>query len=180
VEWEKDYFMKKVPFQSTHAILREYDMENDPEKLVIHLFNQMKSTEENINSVREGDKWFQDPDHQRKRFVAEIEGDLYATISVGQGMNRLEMHRYRMYSVVTAKQYQGTGLSALLFEYVKEWIEQQNGRLILVETWEDNMRARKFYEKLGFIQYGSLPNGLKNRNGKGFVPEIFYYFEINL
>lgn len=31
--------MKKVPFQSTEVILREYDFDTDPEKLVVHLFN---------------------------------------------------------------------------------------------------------------------------------------------
>ncbi len=170
--------MKKVPFQSTEVILREYDFDSDPEKLVVHLFNQMGSLEENIQSVKEGDKWFHERFYYRKRFVAEIKDELVATTTVERGLSLFTEHRYTLHAVVTAKHYQGTGLSQLLFDFIKEWIKEQKGKLILVETWEDNIAARKFYEKLGFQQYASLPNGLKNRNGEGFVSEILYVYEI--
>jgi RimJ/RimL family protein N-acetyltransferase len=48
----------------------------------------------------------------------------------------------------------------------------------LVDTWANNIRARKFHEKLGFQQYGVLPNGLVNREGDGYVDEIFYYYNL--
>lgn len=169
--------MKKVQFKGSELILREYDLEKDPEKLAVHLFNQMDTLEENIQSIRDGDQWFQQRFYFRKRLVAEIEGELYATTTVERGINHHTQHRFRLHAVVTAPQYQGTGLSQILFEYVKEWIKIQGGTLILVETWENNLRARKFYEKIGFQQYGILPNGLTDRSGE-FVGEICYYFEI--
>ena len=171
--------MKKVPFQNTNVVLREYDFETDPEKLAVHLFNMMSSLEENIQSIREGDKWLDDPHHFRKRLVADIEGELSATTTIEQGFNPWIEHRYTLYSVVTAQQYQGSGLSQILFEYVKEWIAERGGTLILVDTWENNIPARKFYEKMGFNQFGSLPNGLKSRDKSGYVAEILYFLEID-
>ncbi|TFG21444.1 MAG: GNAT family N-acetyltransferase [Promethearchaeota archaeon] len=132
----------------------------------------MNSLEENIQSVKEGDKWFHERYYYRKRFVAEINNELE------RGLSILTEHRYTLHAMVTAKRYQGTGLSQLLFNFIKEWIKEHKGKLILVETWEDNIAARKFYEKLGFQQYASLPNGLKNRNGEGYVNEILYVYEI--
>ena len=170
-------FMKKVPFQSTEVTLREYDYKSDPEKLVVYLFDKMDS-EEGIKALKQGDEWLQDPNRVRKRLVAEIEGELYATTTVEQGMNHHTQHRFRLYAVVTAPQYQGTGLSQILFEYVKEWIKIHGGTLILVETWETNLRARRFYEKMGFNQYAILPNGLKKRTGDGYTNEIMYILEI--
>lgn len=169
--------MKRVPFQSTQVILREYDLEFDPEKLVKFLFDKMNS-EQGIKELKEGDKWLHDPERNRKRFVAEIDEELYATITVEQEDGALTGHRFRLYAVVTTKHYQGTGLSQLLFQYVKEWIREQQGKLVLVETWEDNIGARKFYKKIGFAQYAILPNGLKNRSGKGYVNEIMFYQEL--
>ncbi|MHA1111821.1 MAG: GNAT family N-acetyltransferase [Promethearchaeota archaeon] len=166
--------MNKVPFQDTHVILREYDLINDPEKLAVHLFNQMETKEANIQSIREGDKWFEDRFYFRKRLIAEIEGELHATLTMEKGLNRFTEHRFRLFSVVTSPQYRGTGLSQILLDYTKEWTKEHGSTILLVETWEDNIPARKFYEKMGFIQYASLPNGLKKRNGEGYVDEILY------
>ncbi|MBN2156890.1 MAG: GNAT family N-acetyltransferase [Candidatus Lokiarchaeota archaeon] len=170
--------MKKVPFGRIDVMLREYDLKRDPEKLVAHLFNTMDSWEENIQSVFEGDKWFQEPNQFRRRLVAEIEGELFATVTVERGLSPYGSHRFRLYSVVTAPQYQGSGLSQILLEYVREWIKTQGGTLILVETWESNIPARKFYEKLGFKEYGRLPKGLYKRNKNGYESEILLYLEI--
>ncbi len=169
--------MKEVPFQDSLVILREYDFKTDPEKLVVYLFDKMNS-EDGLKALREGDKRFQDSQYFRKRLVAEFKGELIATTTVDQGINIYKEHSFRLYSVVTAPRFQGTGLSQILFEYVKDYIKKHNATLILVETWEDNIPARKFYEKLGFKEYGRLPNGLKNRNEEGFVDEIMYFMNI--
>ena len=50
--------------------------------------------------------------------------------------------------------------------------------MLLLETSDNNFAAKAFYEKIGFKQYGVLPNGLPNRKGVGFVDEIHYYFNL--
>ena len=81
---------------------------------------------------------------------------------------------------MTAEKYRGTGLSQLMFNFTRNWAKIHSGRLMLLETWESNRKARKFYEKIGFRQYGILPKGAKKRNGDGFEDEIYYFLDLTL
>ncbi len=166
-----------IDFQNTKVILREYNFELDPPKLVIHLFDQMNS-DEGILKLREGDAWFHDPLITRVRLVAEIDGELYATSTLEGCLGPTPNDKYKLTSVVTVPSYRGTGLSRLMFNFACQWARSNGGRMLLVETWENNEAARVFYEKMGFKQYGILPNGLSNRKGDGFIDEIHYYFNL--
>ena len=160
------------------VILREYDRNLDPPKLVKYLFDKMNS-EEGIKELIEGDKHFDTPNEIQVRLVAEIEGELVATTEVKKSNHVHTPHLFTLYSVVTAPNYQGTGLSKLLFEFVCAWIKEHHGKLLLVDTWENNIPARKFYEKMGFIQYGQLPKGIKERDSDEYVDNIFYYMNLD-
>jgi len=65
-----------------------------------------------------------------------------------------------------------------MFNFICKLAKNYDGRMLLVETWDNNYVAKAFYEKIGFKQYGILPNGLANRKGEGFVDEILYYFNL--
>jgi len=166
-----------IDFQNTKVILREYNFDLDPPKLVIHLFDQMNS-KEGIITLRKGDVWFQDPLITRVRLVAEIEGDLCATCTLEGCLGPSPNDKYNLSSVVTAPSYRGKGLSHLMFNFACQWAKSHGGRMLLVETWDNNFAAKAFYEKIGFKQYGVLPNGLLNRKGEGFVDEIHYFFNL--
>lgn len=165
-------------FQNTQVIFREYNFDLDPPKLVIHLFDQMNS-KEGIIKLREGDEWFHDSQITRVRLVAEIDGVLNATCTLEGCMGPKPNDKFNLYAVVTAPHYRGTGLSRLMFDFACKWARSNGARMLLVETWDNNDAAKAFYEKIGFIQYGVLPNGLPNRKGEGFVDEIYYYFNLN-
>lgn len=65
-------------------------------------------------------------------------------------------------------------------EFAKLWVKQYRARFMLVETWANNVAARKFYEKMGFKQYGCLPDGLSDRHeNQKYVDEIFYFLLLN-
>ena len=160
-------------------MLREYDRKSDPPKLVKYLFDKMNS-EQGIKELIEADKRFDAPNEVNARLVAEIEGDLVATTTVKKNTHVYHPHIFTLYAVVTAPQYQGTGLSKLLFDFVCAWIKEHHGKLLLVDTWENNIGARKFYEKMGFTQYGQLPKGIKERDSDEFVDFILYYLNLDL
>jgi len=166
-----------IDFQNTKVVFREYDFDLDPPKIVKFLYDEMNS-KEGIIKLREGDAWFHDPLITRVRLVAEIDGELYASLNLQGCLGRNPNERFNLTSVVTAPTFRGTGLSGLMFNYACEWAKLHGGRMLLVETWDTNHVAKAFYEKIGFKQYGILPNGLVNREGKGFVDEIFYYFNL--
>ena len=166
-----------IDFQNTHVTLREYNFDLDPPKLVKYLFDKM-NTEDGIAELRKGDESFQNSRVTRVRLVAEIDGELSATCTLEGCLGPVTNDKFTLYSVVTAPAYRGTGLSRLMFNYACQWVKTHGGRMLLVDTWENNLAARAFYEKMGFQQYGVLPNGLVNRDGVGFVDEIFYFLNL--
>ena len=166
-----------IEFQNRQVIFREYDFDLDPPKIVKYLYDQMNS-DEGILKLREGDEWFHDSLITRVRLVAEIDGELYATCNLEGCLGRTPNDKFRLTSVVTSSNFRGTGLSRLMFNFACTWAKKHGGRMLLVETWDNNYVAKAFYEKIGFKQYGTLPNGLVNRKGEGFIDEILYYFNL--
>ncbi|MCF2141072.1 MAG: GNAT family N-acetyltransferase [Candidatus Lokiarchaeota archaeon] len=168
---------REIQFNGSPLIFREYDFENDPPKLVKYLYDKMNSPD-GIAALKKGDLWLKDKSQVRVRLVAEYEQELIASLVLEGCLGPKPNDRFTLFSVVTAPQYRGKGISKLLFEFAKEWIRRYNARILLVETWENNLSARKFYEKMGFKQYGCLPKGSINRQGEGYVDEILYYMNL--
>ncbi len=111
--------------------------------------------------------------------MAEYKHELVASLNLQGCLGPKPNDQFTLTSVVTADQYRGTGISTILFEFAKEWIKPYDARILLVETWETNVAARKFYEKMGFQQYGCLPHGSINRQEEGkFVDSIFYFLNL--
>ena len=166
-----------IDFQNTKVIFREYNFDLDPPKIVIYLYDQMNS-DEGILKLREGDTWFHDPLITRVRLVAEIDGKLYAVCNLEGCLGITPNDQFRLTSVATSPNFRGPGLSRLMFNFACKWAKSHGGRMLLVDTWDNNYVAKAFYEKIGFIQYGILPNGLVNREGEGYVDGIYYYFNL--
>lgn len=157
-------------------LLREYDFKSDPPKMVKYLFDRM-NYESGISELRKADEWFLNSSCLRKRLVSEINGELCSTITIEQGQNKHIEHTFNLYSLVTAKQFRGKGLTRLIFNYACDWIRAHGGSILLVDTWEDNISARKFYEKMEFKLYGSIPKGFKGDHG--FGERVYYYLPLN-
>ena len=168
---------KEIDFSGWPLILREYDFDKDPPKLVKYVYDKMNSPE-GIIALKKGDHWFKDEFQIRVRLVAEYKEELIASLQLNGCLGPKPNDQFRLTSVATAPQYRGTGISSILFEFAKEWVKPYNARMLLVETWETNIGARKYYEKLGFKQYGCLPHGSINRQGEGFMDEIFYFLNL--
>jgi GNAT superfamily N-acetyltransferase len=168
---------KEIEFNGLPLILREYDFETDPPKLVENLYDKMNSPE-GIIELKQGDLWFKDEFQIRVRLVAEYQHELIASLQLQGCLGPKPNDHFTLTSVVTAPQYRGTGISTILFKFAKEWIRPYDARILLVETWETNIAARKYYEKIGFEQYGCLPQGSINRQGDGFVDGIFYFLNL--
>ncbi|MHA1520722.1 MAG: GNAT family N-acetyltransferase [Promethearchaeota archaeon] len=168
---------KEIEFNGSPLILREYDFENDPPKLVKYLYEKMNSPE-GISELKKGDRWFKDEFHVRVRLVVVYKQDLIASLQLQGCLGHKPNDHFTLTSVVTAPQYRGKGISTILLDFAKEWVKPYDARILLVETWKNNTAARKFYEKMGFKQYGSLPKGLVNREGEGYVDEILYFMNL--
>jgi RimJ/RimL family protein N-acetyltransferase len=82
------------------------------------------------------------------------------------------------FGISVAKEFRGNGAGEKLMEAViKESIRKlPDLKIIQLDCFANNPVAQNLYKKLGFVEYGRLPNGLK-RKGE-FVDEILMYKKI--
>ncbi len=164
---------KLITLQNEQFILRKYDLNNDPPLMVQFLFDKMNS-EKGIKELREGDQILLVKSPNKSiRLVAEIHGELIVTLTLSAEFWILEgLH---IYSMVTAEQYRGTGISTRLFQYGCNYARDQNKRLLTVDTKGTNFAAQKFFKKMGFIEFGKIPNALI-LSGNTKEDLVFYYY----
>lgn len=83
-----------------------------------------------------------------------------------------------VFGITVAKKYRGEGIGKILMELViEESIEKiKDLKIIDLEVFANNLIAQNLYKKMGFIEYGRLPDGLKRR-GK-FVDAILMYKKV--
>jgi len=56
--------------------------------------------------------------------------------------------------IYLAAAWQGSGLAARLYEEVRAWLERDGPRAIWLGVWSENLKARRFYARRGFVQVG--------------------------
>ena len=164
-------------FENEHLKLREYDIASDRESYMNNLFPHLNS-EQGIKELDKWDEWLEDKDQTRVRLVAELNNEIIATCTLVGCMGVKPNDNFTLFSVETSKFYRGSGISQKLFDFCSTWARSKGARILLVETWVNNTTARKFYEKVGFIQFGCLPKGILDRSSQGFVDLIYYYYNL--
>jgi RimJ/RimL family protein N-acetyltransferase len=73
--------------------------------------------------------------------------------------------------------FRGEGLGKFLLQFVIGQAKVEGMRLVRLGVFSDNEIARNLYKKMGFIEYGVLPDGLY-RKGK-FSDYISMYKRVN-
>lgn len=102
-------------------------------------------------------------DEENKHFAIVDENDEYlGTISL---KNISLKDRNAEYAIVTRKNVQGTGVARKATEEILEYAFQElKLHKIYLNVLLDNIRARKFYEKCGFIQEGISRDAVRINN----------------
>lgn len=140
--------LKTVQLNGKDITLRLYDHKKDDKKLVASLFTKM-NTEEGLKELHEGDQKYLINSKLNFRLVAEYNDELLATITL-MNVDEFKINsKMTMYSVVTREDYQGTGVSQLLFDYACLWAKNLGESEVIVNTDKWNIRAQKFYLKMG-------------------------------
>lgn len=83
-----------------------------------------------------------------------------------------------VFGISVIKDYRGEGLGKILMELVlKETKENIPGiKIVSLKVYSTNEIGRYLYKKLGFVEYGTLPNGIVR--GDKFEDEIMMYKNI--
>lgn len=92
-------------------------------------------------------------------------------------MDKTEKH-VGIFGISVIKDFRGKGLGKLLVELVLKEAKKEipDIKIVTLEVFSTNDIAKGLYKKLGFIEYGMLPNGI-TRGGK-FEDAILMYKNI--
>lgn len=76
-------------------------------------------------------------------------------------MDKTEKHIGRL-GISVAKDFRGEGIGKLLMKLILEKAKKEIPllRIVVLEVYSTNGIARGMYKKLGFVEYGRLPNGI--------------------
>lgn len=75
------------------------------------------------------------------------------------------------------KDFRGKGLAVLMLKNLKEFAKQQNYKMIVLDVFQDNIRAKRFFEKNGFEPFKPV----LNENWKESQhPELFEFRKLEL
>lgn len=81
-------------------------------------------------------------------------------------MDKTERH-IGAFGIAVSKSFRGEGVGKILMNLIEEEAKKKlpNLKMITLGVYSTNAIARNMYKKIGFTEYGILPNGI-SRNGK--------------
>ena len=129
--------------------------------------------------IKDEKKWFSETLAKAKQgdgfaLVAEADGEIVGTTDVWTKTPQLDQRHVGMVGLLVREDYRNLGVGTALLSALIERAKQQGKyELLVLSVFANNEHARHLYRKLGFAEFGVLPNGLK-RNGK-YVDEIYMY-----
>lgn len=93
--------------------------------------------------------------------------------------DKIEKH-IGVLGISIAKDFRGEGIGSRLMELVIEEAKRELAELeiITLGVFSNNDLARKMYQKFGFVEYGSLPKGIKLENG--YDDHIYMYKAVKI
>ncbi len=109
-------------------------------------------------------------------FVAEYNNEVVGTMYLECKESSISKHIGELFSVVTAEKFQGKGICKKLFQKVSHYALEKGIEKIIL-TVRGGTVAETVYQKIGFIKYGELPNGIKENNK--YFNKIYYYYNLN-
>jgi RimJ/RimL family protein N-acetyltransferase len=114
--------------------------------------------------------------HESVQLLAIHDGKVVANTSIE--LNIRVNHHVGTFAIAISKEYRGEGLGStiidLLFQYAKENLSSL--KIVELKVFANNERAQHVYRKLGFKEYGRLPQGVFYQGE--YIDEIFMYREI--
>jgi GNAT superfamily N-acetyltransferase len=112
-------------------------------------------------------------------FVAEVDGTVVATGTLIRNAHPLYAHRGELASLVVHPHYQRRGIARRIVETIREHAASL-GLEILEVSCRGGTPAEQVYRRLGFVEYGRLPHGIKEPYGEGHAyDEVSFYMPLS-
>jgi len=110
------------------------------------------------------------------QLVAEVDGKAVGTVILTRNSHPLFTHRAELGSLVVHGDYQRRGIARRLVEESRSYA-QSMGIEILEISCRAGTPAEQVYPRLGFIEYGRLPQGIKEPWGDHNAFDIVYFYQ---
>ena len=156
----------------------------DDLQILTYYINKLSTEKTFINfqgeqqTLKEEKKWLTEKvkkikKHECVSILAFVNNKLIGSSEIN--LNGLSIKHIGSFGITIDVDYRGEGIGKLLMGLViKESIKNmQDLKIIKLECFASNPIAPNLYKKMGFIEYGRLPSGLKRQGG--FVDEVLMY-----
>jgi GNAT superfamily N-acetyltransferase len=110
------------------------------------------------------------------QLVAEVDGRVVGTVALNRHTHPLFAHRAQVDDVVVHGDYQRRGIARRLVAELRNRA-QAMGVEILEVSCRAGTAAEQVYPRLGFIEYGRLPRGIKEPWGDYQVFDMVYLYQ---
>ncbi|KPJ54811.1 hypothetical protein AMJ47_03095 [Parcubacteria bacterium DG_72] len=93
------------------------------------------------------------------------------------GLKNLSEQEGLLKRFYVVKDFRGKGLALLLLKNIKEFAKKQDYKVIVLDVFKDNFRAKRFFEKHGFKSFNPQPskNWIESER-----PDIFEFRKLKL
>ncbi|MHA1771079.1 MAG: GNAT family N-acetyltransferase [Candidatus Thorarchaeota archaeon] len=94
--------------------------------------------------------------------ITALDGERAIGICIGiRGRWYGERHRVDLLQIVVHEDYREQGVAKAMIKEVARHFAQRGAELLTVNVEDENSVARTAYKRIGFVEYGELPRGLK-------------------
>lgn len=152
--------LKEIELKNGEKGVIRYAVENDAKQIItkmremIKIENYLEEEEESLNDVEDEKREIKRIKREGSLYaVVDVSGDIAGVLILRRGNLRMNQHTVKV-RVWIAEDYRGKGLGTLLMEYGIEWSKEAGVEKISLEVFNNNPRAIKLYEKLGFVTEG--------------------------
>lgn len=129
-----------LQYISQQTFSETFAKDNTPEDMECYLEEKL--------SIDQLSREYSDP---RSTFYFAVDGEeTIGYLKVNQTSDELEIER-----IYVLQEFYGCGIGQLLLDQAIGLAQKANCRSIWLGVWEHNPRAIRFYEKNGFVPYGS-------------------------
>lgn len=172
--FQKDSFLIRYPTLEDAESMRRYFNALSAEKTFIRSQGEQVSLEEEIAFVKNVLKNIST--HKALRLLA-FKSDTLAGVANIDLLGKTEKHIGEL-GISIAKEFRGKGLGAVFMEVLLEEAVKAlpDLEIIRLGVFATNKTARALYKKLGFVEYGILPNGVKLENT--YVDYVYMYKKV--
>jgi len=118
-------------------------------------------------SLKDERKWFRDAMERTRSgegfaLVAEVDGKVVGISDVRSKTLQVEQRHVGVVGIYILEGYRSLGVgSARLGRLIEIAREQDKFEILVLSVFGNNKHAQNLYRKCGFVEFGTLPNGIK-------------------